>query len=303
MQQQYCGNCGQIPPPGSSFCARCGTPLPRGIGVQAYMSPAGQKTRTRTAWWWLAAIVGLSTILIVGLWKAGDDRQKAARPQAKGGENAPNTPSRQVPSDKPVDPAALKEEILNDARKTAREDYISGLQEAFRNAGVEASIREERNGQVVIASNSFKLKPARDEVMQNVFVPVARRNMCTMGFKTIYLRDDGVFGDGDIYPLGCPETKTEKDARLQQQREARQKFVDEMQQRFSTEGMQVTEANHEIVITGEVGELSPEYLRASWLSRFNNRERKNLCGIGFKGIRVRANASSSGTLIPFDCAN
>jgi hypothetical protein len=108
---------------------------------------------------------------------------------------------------------ATKAHIVEEARASARKDFRSGLREVFRKNGADASISDIDDRKLFIASDSFKLKPNRDETMMQLFGPAVRRKMCVMGFNTIELRSGVIFGDGDEYSLGCPETKEEREAR------------------------------------------------------------------------------------------
>ncbi|MGD0870041.1 MAG: hypothetical protein ABSB88_10855 [Bryobacteraceae bacterium] len=251
--------------------------------------------------------IGAAILLlaIVSFFKTTTSTTRAEPKLAQPGDAATNSKSKEEANAnaKPVD---LKEQILNDARKTAREDYITTMREEFRNNGVDASISD-HNGELAIVSDLLKLKPDRDEILRRQFGPAVRRNLCTMGFKSLSLRSGVIFGDGDEYSLGCPETNAEKESRLQEQRSARQKFVDDLQRTFDSDpqghGMQIAQANNEILFTADFGDLSPQMIRAMWLSKFSDQEKKNLCGIGFKGIRARADAKSPGTFISFGCGS
>ena len=195
---------------------------------------------------------------------------------------------------------AFKQNILNDARKTARKNYMDGLREEFRNNGVDASVYGE-NGDLMIVSGLLKRKRDRDIVMLQQFGPNVRRSLCAMGFKTLALQSGVVFGEGETYSLGCAETKTQREARLEQQRTTRQKYVDSLQ--FGDDlDIHATQEGDELVLTGSFANgLSPEMFRVTWGAKFDNEAKKNLCGIGFRGIRIRTDANSAGTFISFNC--
>jgi hypothetical protein len=66
----------------------------------------------------------------------------------------------------------------------------------------------------------------------------------------------------------------------------------------------VSEGSGEIILTGAaVKTLTPQAIRAMWGAQFGDEAKKNFCGVGFRGIRVRGGAKSNGTFVPFDCSN
>lgn len=94
----------------------------------------------------------------------------------------------------------------------------------------------------------------------------------------------------------------------QEQRAARQKYVDDLQETFNSDpqgqGIQIAQGNNELLFTAEaVRGASPQMIRSMWASKFGDQEKKNLCGIGFRGLRARADAKSPGTFISFGCGN
>jgi hypothetical protein len=250
---------------------------------------------------WLSAAILTLGIVGVIYFKTGAETAPTATRAESDPAQPRRAPTNQIKADKPVD---LKEQIMNDARKTARTNYVDFMRETFRNGGVDASISD-INGKLVMVSDVLKEKPDRDRILRGQFGPAVRRDLCKMGFKTLALKSGVLLGDGDEYSLGCPERKEEKEARLQEQREARQKFVDDLQRTFNTDqqgqGMQVTQENNEIVLTADLGDLSPQMIRAMWVSKFSDQEKKNLCGIGLRGLRARADVNSPGTLVSFGC--
>jgi uncharacterized protein YnzC (UPF0291/DUF896 family) len=254
------------------------------------MLSAGKRTKV---------LIGAAVLLVVGVvvvsTSKNSNKQDAVQPQKT--VAAPT-------NDKPVD---LKTQVLDDARKTARKNYIDGLQANFRTNGVDA-VASDIDGELTIVSDALKLKPDRDELVQRQFGPAVRRNLCTMGFKTLALKSGVLFGDGDEYSLGCPETKEQKEARLQEQRAARQKYVDDLREMFNSDpqgqGIQMAQGNNELLFTADfVRGASPQMIRAMWASKFSDQEKKNLCSIGFRGLRARADANSPGTFISFGCGN
>jgi hypothetical protein len=316
----FCSACGQQVADGSGFCSRCGArfAVPGSAAPTDSASPVPSAAwnaawiANKAAWafiqagpkaWLGAAILVLAIVLC---FRTGNETTPAAprteSNQAHGG-GAPSTPENTVrakPHDAPDD---SEEQFLNDARKTAREKYISDMHEEFFNSGVEASIRDE-NGQLVINSDTLKLKNDRDFLMQQVFPAATRRKFCEIGFKTVNLRS-GVFSDSYVYSMGCPETKEEKEMRLQQERAARQTFVNNVKNRFNndpyTKELQIADINNEVVVTYPPSKYtSPEKFRDMIAAGFS---KENLCKIGFKGLRVRAGAKGSGTFTSFGCRN
>jgi hypothetical protein len=203
-----------------------------------------------------------------------------------------------------VDP---NEGILNDAKKTAREKYVNKMQDEFRNQGVEATISD-LDGEMVVVSDVLKLKPDRDRLMRSAFDPAYRKALCAAGFKTVELKSGVVNGDGDTYSLGCPETKEEKDVRLEAQRGQRQAFVDELQKSFNGDSetaalnIRVEHGTNELIMTGSSAKDVPQkMLRSMLAAEFGDGSSNKLCGVGFRGLRVRSSPSSSGTFISFNC--
>ena len=199
---------------------------------------------------------------------------------------------------------AMEENILRSARTTARQEFINGLRESIRNIGIDASVSEV-NGQLVIISDAFKLKPDRDDFIRQTFGSRTRQGLCTMGFKSYAVRTGVIFGNGDEYSLGCPETKEARAARLESERSERQKYADGLQNDLRRgmpgEDIQVTQRGTELVLTGSYARyLGPES-RAMWQAMFNDKERSKLCGIGFSGFRQRADPNSTGMFISFGC--
>jgi hypothetical protein len=203
-----------------------------------------------------------------------------------------------------VDPNAG---ILNDATKTAREKYVNKMQDEFRNQGVEATISD-LDGEMVVVSDALKLKPDRDRLMRSAFDPTYRKALCAAGFKNVELKSGVVFGDGDTYSLGCPETKEEKDARLGARKGQRQAFVDELQKSFNGDSetaainIRVEQGADELILTGSSAkDIPPKMLRSMTAAGFGDGTSNKLCSVGFHGLRVRSSPSSSGTLISFNC--
>ena len=127
-----------------------------------------------------------------------------------------------------------------------------------------------------------------------------------MGFKTFALKSGVIFGDGDTYSLGCPETKEEKEARLEQGRSARQQYVNDLQAKFNRDpdfrNQRVEDQNNELVLTSPAAnDLTPAMIRANWGAMFTGDARKNLCGIGFRGLRVQGTVNDTCTFISFGC--
>lgn len=254
------------------------------------MLSAGRRTKV---------LIGVAVSLVVGAvimsTSKNSNKRDAVEPQK----------TVAVPtSDKPVD---LKMQLRDEAQKTARNDYVDRLQANFRNNGVDA-VASDIDGELTIVSDELKLKPDRDELVRRWFGPAVRRNLCTIGFKALALKSGAVFGDSDKYSLGCPETKEQKEARLQQQHTARQEYVDDLQRTFNSDpqgqGIQIAQGNNELLFTADfVRSASPQMIRATWASKFSDQEKKNLCSVGFRGLRARADANSPGTFISFGCGN
>jgi hypothetical protein len=305
----------------AKFCQSCGASVANQPSDRA--SPpstlagslgwlAGVITRDFTrggpkAWVLGALIVLFAVFLFVYTRERAAQENSIAQQQRQDRANAPRKSDAAAPAEtqgtvagptngNPVD---LKEQILNDARKTARKNYIGNMRGIFRENGVDASISD-IDGELVIVSDLFKAKPNRDEILQRQFGPSVRQNLCTMGFNTLALKSGVLFGDGDEYSL-CPETKEAREARLQDEFSARQKYIGSLQ---LGEGIQATQEHNEIVLTGSFAkDLSPQMMRAMWASKFDDQTKSNLCGIGFRGLRERTDARSRGTFISFGCGS
>jgi hypothetical protein len=213
------------------------------------------------------------------------------------------TPPTETVNNAPANP----EQILNDAKKTAREKYVNKMQDEFRNQGVEATISD-LDGDMVVVSDSLKLKPNRDRLMRSAFDPTYCKALCAAGFKTVELKSGVVFGDGDTYSLGCPETKEERDARLEARKGQRQAFVDELQRSFNGDSetaalnIWVEQGADELILTGSSANDVPLKMFRSMISaEFGDGTSNKLCSVGFHGLRVKSNSSSSGAFIPFNC--
>jgi hypothetical protein len=181
------------------------------------------------------------------------------------------------------------------------------MQDEFRNQGVDATISD-LDGDMVIVSDALKLKPDRDRLMRSTFDPAYRKALCTAGFKTVELKSGAIFGDGDTYSLGCPETKEERAARLEAQRSQRQEFVDQLQNRFNSDsevaalGIHVEQAADELILTSSSAkDVSPQVFRSMLVQQFSDSSGNKLCNVGFRGLRVRTSPSSGGTFISFGC--
>jgi hypothetical protein len=178
------------------------------------------------------------------------------------------------------------------------------MQAEFRNSGVEATISD-LDGELVIVSDDLKLKPQRDSLMRSTFDPAYRKALCSLGFKTVELRGDVILGDRDTYSL-CPETKEDRDARLDAQKGQRQAFVDELQQKFSSDSgiasldILVEQGAGELILTSPSANEVPIKLLRSMIADSDD-SNSNLCSIGFHGLRVRSSPSSSGRFITFNC--
>jgi hypothetical protein len=203
-----------------------------------------------------------------------------------------------------VDPNAG---ILNDATKTAREKYVNKMQDEFRNQGVEATISD-LDGEMVVVSDALKLKPDRDRLMRSAFDPTYRKALCAAGFKNVELKSGAILGDGDTYSLGCPETKEERDSRLEAQKGQRQTFVDELQNRFDSDsgvaslGIRVEQGANELILTASsANDVPPKLFRSMLAAEFGDGSNNKLCDVGFHGLRVRSSTSNSGTFISFNC--
>jgi hypothetical protein len=173
-------------------------------------------------------------------------------------------------------------------------------------AGIDATVSEQADGELTVASEALKDQSVRNEVVRQQFGPRARKNLCEIGFKTVTLGSGELLSDVGRYSLGCPETREEKEARLYEQNSKRQKFVDDLQQTFATDPktarIQIARKNNEIVMTSaSVTGLSPRLLQAMWGTSFSAEEKKNLCGIGFRGLRTKATTNSKGIFTPFAC--
>jgi hypothetical protein len=320
----FCISCGQQLPQGSAFCNRCDarTATPDRTDLAGSVAPV--RSAAGEAGWldnairafiragpkaWVSGAILILAIIVGVIYLDENAPTLHHRKSPFGGSEGSRKQSAAatappVPTSKPVD---LKAQILNDARKTARENYISTVSEAFRDGGTDASISD-IDGELVIVSDLLKLKPNRDEVLRRQFGPAVRRDLCKIGFKTLALKGGVLFGDGDEYSLGCPETKEQKEARLSEQRTARQKYADDLQRTFNSDpqghGVQMAEGNNELLLTAEfVRGVSPQMIRTIWASKFSDQEKKNLCTIGFRGLRLRADVNSPGTFMSFGCGN
>jgi len=233
-----------------------------------------------------------------------DQPHQSAWGGKKDAQNLSQSPTSDPLNSAVVDP---NEGILNDAKKTAREKYVNKMQDEFRNQGVEATISD-LDGEMVVVSDVLKLKPDRDRLMRSAFDPAYRKALCAAGFKTVELKSGVVNGDGDTYSLGCPETKEEKDVRLEAQRGQRQAFVDELQKSFNGDSetaalnIRVEHGTNELIMTGSSAKDVPQkMLRSMLAAEFGDGSSNKLCGVGFRGLRVRSSPSSSGTFISFNC--
>jgi hypothetical protein len=312
----FCSACGQQLPDGSGYCGRCGARFAvpgRGSSVgpvaplfsAAGTGHAGARTQPSAAIFLVRATAVIVVLAIVGLIffryesaiKPPETHTESNPAHVDGGSiNAKPTKAYDAPN-------GSEEKFLNDARKTAREKYISDMHDLFFDNGFDASIRDD-NGQLVITSDTFKLKTDRDYIMRQTFPAATRRKFCEIGFKTVNLRS-GVFSDSHVYSMGCPETKEEKEMRLQQERAARQRFINNVQNGFNndpyTKELQIADINNELVITYPPSKYtSPAQFRDMMAASLST---ENLCKIGFKGIRVRAGAKSAGTFTSFGCRN
>jgi hypothetical protein len=299
-----CNGCGNGIPDRAAFCPLCGAPIrdARSLDRSSIRSPSNitEKQGESSAWIIIAVVVVIFGVTaLVALFRNSSDTQQVQKSkQPEIGQPVTNVEN----ATKPVD---VKQQIISDARKTARENYIHGLREAFRNNGADASVSD-TDGELAIVSDALKLKPDRDQLMRQQFGPTVRRSLCTMGFKTIALKSGVILGDGDSYSLGCPETKAETESRRQEERSARQKYVDDLQRDFNTDSQQeeihVSERGNELILTGRFAKgTSPGMLRAMWTAKFVDQAQENLCGIGFRGLRLRGDVDSSGTFISFGC--
>ncbi len=199
----------------------------------------------------------------------------------------------------------MKQQLLLDAQRTARENYIDRLRQNYQHSGVDASVSD-INGELTIASDALKLKSDRDYLIRQQFGPKVRHNLCSIGFKTLALKSGVILGDSDEYSLGCPEAKTEREVRLREEESKRRDFVANLQNTFSSDpqgsGIQVTQGKNEIILTGaSFADLSPEMIRGIWASKFSDDAQQNLCELGFRSLRARANRNARGAFISFHC--
>jgi hypothetical protein len=134
--------------------------------------------------------------------------------------------------DKPVN---QKDQIINDMQRAARTTAVKDLQNAFGEAGIDATVSDQADGELTVASEALKDQSVRNEVVRQQFGPRARKNLCEIGFKTVTLGSGKLLSGVGRYSLGCPETREEKEARLYEQNSKRQKFVDDLQQTFATD--------------------------------------------------------------------
>ena len=293
----FCNACGQPLNSEVQFYSRCGAPRHSADspGRRATYSPVPTYAYLKRNRVVIASIVllllGISIISRLGGGKK--DEQNL-------------TQSNQPQTSEPVNNAVVdaREGILNDAKKTARDKYINKMQAEFRNSGVEATISD-LDGELVIVSDDLKLKPQRDSLMRSTFDPAYRKALCSLGFKTVELRGDVILGDRDTYSL-CPETKEDRDARLDAQKGQRQAFVDELQQKFSSDSgiasldILVEQGAGELILTSPSANEVPIKLLRSMIADSDD-SNSNLCSIGFHGLRVRSSPSSSGRFITFNC--
>jgi len=202
---------------------------------------------------------------------------------------------------------ATSDQTPDDPKKPARDEYVSKMQQEFRNQGVEATISD-LDGQMIVVSDDLKLKPDRDRLMRSAFDPAYRKALCAAGFKTVELSSGIILGDSDTYSLGCPETKEERDARLEAQREQRQAFVDQLQKSFNSDseiaalGIHVEQGANELVLTSSsVKDVPTKVFRSMLADEFGDGSSNKLCGVGFRGLRVRSDPSTSGVFLSFNC--
>lgn len=193
-----------------------------------------------------------------------------------------------------------KKQEIEEALRSAREQYVEKMAEQFRNDGVDAIVSG-TGDQLSISSELLANKPNRDQLMRISFPKSQRLILCNMGYRTIYLQGSGLFADGNRYSLGCPETPEEKAARLKSEEEARQQFAKELQDSVrqadvSISNYQVTTIDQKIIIIGPgFASLSPSALKA----RFGTTA--NLCDIGVKSIRIETAPGVKYTEFPVHC--
>ena len=287
--KMFCHACGQPLDSDARWCSHCGTVRP-----SPPKPPSAHREGTN---WYLRSAVFI--LLLVGI--SIISRLGGGNIDEQNGTQSQRTEPAKTSV---VDPG---ERILNDAKKPAREKYVSKMQDEFRNQGVDATISD-LDGDMVIVSDALKLKPDRDRLMRSTFDPAYRKALCTAGFKTVELKSGAIFGDGDTYSLGCPETKEERAARLEAQRSQRQEFVDQLQNRFNSDsevaalGIHVEQAADELILTSSSAkDVSPQVFRSMLVQQFSDSSGNKLCNVGFRGLRVRTSPSSGGTFISFGC--
>jgi hypothetical protein len=198
---------------------------------------------------------------------------------------------------------AVKQSI-DEARRTARRNYVIKMQQEFDAEGIDATISDFEDD-VVVVSDQLKTKANRDKLMR-VFDPAYRRALCSAGFKGLKLKSGYVFGEGESYSLGCRDTDNERSTRLQAEQSQRQEFVDNLQgglQRSGIDDIRVALSGHKLVLTGSSAkDVPPRALRAL-IQQVADEDRAKLCSIGFSSVQARSNISSTGIIVPLSCKN
>jgi hypothetical protein len=298
----FCHACGQPFDPDGRWCSHCGTGR-TGVTAQGQTPPPPAPPpapptvhRGNTNWYLRSAGLLLLLVAVAIIVRLGDAK--------KGEQTAVQPPTSEPAKSGAVDASA---EIQNDAMKAARAKYVDKMQDEFRNEGVDATISDS-DGELIIVSDALNLKPNRDQFMRTTLDAAYRRNLCVAGFRTVKLTSGVLFGDGDTYSMGCPESKEERQARLGALKGQRQQFVEQLQNSFSSDpevaalGIRVEQAVDELIMTApSSANVSPKLLRSVVSSEFGDGSSNKLCGVGFHGLRVRSSPSSNGTFISFDC--
>jgi len=95
---------------------------------------------------------------------------------------------------------------------------------------------------------------------------------------------------------------------LDAERSERQEFVDELQKSFNSDsevaalGIRVEQGTDELILTSSsANDVPPKIFRSMFAAGVGDVSSNNLCGVGFRGLRVRSSPSSSGVFISFNC--
>jgi|SRR5579863_1298751 len=170
-------------------------------------------------------------------------------------------------------------------KRVIQQGYADRMTKRFRDRGVDA-IAVVSQDSLVIVSPEMQPKPVRDEAMRQMFDPASRKALCIMGFKTVNIKTKAIFGDGDLYSLGCAKTEEEKTT----DKSKRQEYLAGLERAFG-EGTTVVEENGIAVFT------SPKFRDFNRTQIQALVDAGNVCDMGFSGVRFRSGPASVGTYI------